>query len=402
MQPNKSSFGEARNEKVSSGWGKWAELRGDREFMEQVAWAEYPLVRRYINSKVSGDEEVDWLEWAAKTCFPKPVKLGLSLGCGSGYLERRILDMGIARRMEGIDLSKEALDLAQKAAQDKPITYRRLDLNYDLLEPERYDFAVSAALLHHITNLEHCLAQVHRSLKKRGLLIMYEFVGPDRFQWTDKQLELINRAYSLLPERYTYNHLTGMVHSEIERRPLHYMIEADPSEAVRSSEILEILSWFFEIVELRMVGGTLLHPLLEGIAGNFDEASHVDRALLGVLMDLEEVQIEEGCLPSDFVVLIGRRRKEKLSQEEAMRVGREKATIITRQEEEILGLNRRLAEAEVQNQKLRKIADEHLAELEKLRRERLGLVEENTVLKSKGLLGTLRFFWGKSRKSEGR
>ena len=289
MDPNKNSFDETRNEKVSSGWGKWAELRGDREFMKQVAWAEYPLIQRYISSRVSGDEEADWLEWAAKACFPEPVKLGLSLGCGSGYLERRILDMGIARRMEGIDLSEEALGLARKATRNKRITYRRLDLNRDRLEPGRYDFVVSAALLHHITNLEHCLAQVHRSLKDRGFLIMYEFVGPDRFQWTDEQIELINRAYSALPERYTFNHLTGMVHPEIERRPLHYMIEADPSEAVRSSEILEILSWFFETVEVRMVGGTLLHPLLEGIAGNFDEASHKDRALMNVLIDVEQV-----------------------------------------------------------------------------------------------------------------
>ena len=75
---------------------------------------------------------------------------------------------------------------------------------------------------------------------------------------------------------------------------------------------------------------------------------------------------------------------------------------MARQETGRLAVNSRPEEAEVQNQNLRKIADEHLAELERLRQERERLIEANTALKSKGLLGALRFLWGKSRKSKGK
>jgi len=161
---------------------------------------------------------------------------------------------------------EDALEIARRSAEGLPITYRRLDLNRDELEPGRYDFVVSAAGLHHVTNLEHCVHQLWRSLKPGGLLLMNEFVGPDRFQWTDEQLEEMNRLFVPLPVEKRHNLMTGVTSERIERRPLAYMIEADPSEAVRSSEIIGTVSLFFEPFVVREFGGTVLHPMLEGIA----------------------------------------------------------------------------------------------------------------------------------------
>ena len=372
-------------------------MRDDPELLTSVAWAEHPLTIEYINSRVSGDGGTYWIDWAAGRFQGGVAELGLSLGSGSGYIERRIIDRGLSRAMEGVDISEEAIRIASGAAGERPITYRRMDLNRDTLEEGKYDFVVSAAALHHVTNLEHLFAQLNRSLKEGGLLIMHEYVGPDRFQWSEEQLDLANRVYDLLPASYKLNRLTGNVHDSIGRRPIADMIQADPSEAVRSSEIQSVASRFFETMERRDVGGSLLHPLLEGIIGNFHPDDTCDTELLKLIIALEKQLVDGGTLPVDFVVSVHRKKKPDLTLEEAMSIGNERSAIISRQEKEILELNDRLVEADRVNRKLSDLAEENRAELEGLRRTVEALSEENAALKSEGPFRALRFIRAKLR-----
>lgn len=396
---------EERERRVIDGWSSWASCRDDGEYMKRIAWAEYPLTAGYINRRISGSEGIDWLQWAGREYFPEPAGLGLSIGCGSGNVERRMLKAGMASRVEAVDVSEEALALARKKADGLPIDYRRVDLNIDELPSGRYDVAVSAATLHHVTNLEHCLWQINAALKPEGLLVLSEFVGPDRFQWTERQLQIINGLYSRLPERYRHNLLTGRTPAVIGRRPLGDMIKADPSEAVRSSEIEGMVGRFFDVVERKEIGGTLLHPMLEGILGNFDEREPVDRALINVLMAAEEKLIEDGDMPSDFVMMVCRRKEPDMSMEKAMEEGNRKLSVITRQEREITELNRRLEEAEEVNRALSEAVEEGNREVDRLKRDRSRLLEENEMLKAHGPLRTLRFVRAKirgSRRERGR
>ena len=387
-----------RNEKVASAWGDFSRRREDAEAMRLVGWAEHPLVARRLNLRASGNENTYWVDWALGALPGVRRGRGLSLGCGSGYIERRIIDLGLASFMEGFDVSEEAVRLASLKAGERPIEYRVLDLNRGELPPERYDFAVSAAALHHVTNLEHCLAQVHRSLKKGGFLVFNEFVGPDRFQWPEERLELVNRIYRLLPDRYRHNFITGLSHPRIERKPLAHMIEADPSEAVRSSELLDVTGVFFDTVSLRKTGGSLLHPLLEGIIGNFSEDGPLDVMLLRGLMALEDQLMRGGHLGSDFVFYTGRKKKPSLPIEEMLKTGGRKMDIITRQEEEILALNRRLEDANVRNSELVRALEIRVEEIRKLRERSERLAAENLALKSEGPLKTLRFLRSKLRR----
>lgn len=55
-------------------------------------------------------------------------------------------------------------------------------------------------MLHHITNLEHLLEQVRIALCPGGLFVVLEYVGPSRFQWSDKVDYLMNRMLAALPK----------------------------------------------------------------------------------------------------------------------------------------------------------------------------------------------------------
>ena len=132
-----------------------------------------------------------------------------------------------------------------------------------------------------------------------------------------------------------------------------------------------------------------LHPLLEGIIGNFEERYPCDAALLEMIIALDGAFTGNGCPSSDFVVLVGRKKKAVPSTVEAPGTGREKMDTVYRQEEEMLELNRRLQEVWRLIMEPGEAEKERTLELEALRCDREMPADENESLKSQGPLRTL-------------
>ena len=85
------------------------------------------------------------------------------------------------------------------------------------------------------------------------------------------------------------------------------MLASDPSEAVRSDEIVPLLAERFDIVERTPLGGSLLQFLLHGIAGNLHDAAA--QPWLELLFEIEDRLMALGEIQSDFVYLAARSRK---------------------------------------------------------------------------------------------
>ncbi len=273
-------------------------------------WSALPSINRIINRRITGDEDGDWLVWLRDEFADGPFDLGLSIGCGTGEVDRAVLELGLCSRMEGVDVAEGALEVARRLAGDRPLEYRREDLETVSIEPGRYDIIFSAATLHHINNLESCVAGLHAGLREGGLLAVCEYTGPPRFQWSPEQLRLVSDIFSFLPWRCRYDHKISGTRRRLERPEVCSMVTGDPSEAVRSSEVLGVIERYFEPLGSRPIAGTLLNPLLAGIAANFDESSESDLAFLRLAAELEELLVEGGALPSDFVVAVYRRRSD--------------------------------------------------------------------------------------------
>ena len=92
----------------------------------------------------------------------------------------------------------------------------------------------------------------------------------------------------------------------ITRPTIEQMISYDPSEAVRSAEIMKILTDRFEIIEKIDFGGTLLQILLEDIAGNFNAESDYDNLLIDMICTIEDILIKNQTIKSDFVFIVCR------------------------------------------------------------------------------------------------
>src|SRR5207249_7745947 len=176
---------------------------------------------------------------------------------------------------EGLDLSDEAVRLASekaRAAGFDHLRYRVADLNKIKLNRETYDVIFGISSVHHVQNLEHLFRQVQQALKPGGYFFLDEFIGPSRFQWTDAQLRTMNDALRRLPKELRRRISDRKKFKDrVVRETVGEVTASDPSEAVRSSEILPLLAQYFELGQMRGYGGAILHQLLYDIAGNFCE-----------------------------------------------------------------------------------------------------------------------------------
>ena len=86
------------------------------------------------------------------------------------------------------------------------------------------------------------------------------------------------------------------------------IVASDPSEAVRSAEIVPLLSEYFRVVEIKGYGGAVLHELLYDIAGNFCEENAGSLDHLRTLFALEDELTAAGELADDFAVVIATTR----------------------------------------------------------------------------------------------
>lgn len=309
MEPIKHFTPQGLNEAPSSPDTPWVLGRG-------IFWLEHLAVRRRVGVKVTGDPKKLPPEllrsFLLTNGYRLPLERGLTLGCGTGNIERGFASMGLVRCHDAIDISEKAIARARELAEQAglhSICYTIGDANEVKLPADTYDIVIGQYSFHHFARLEHVFTEVANTLKKDGILYLNEFIGPTRFQWTDRQLEATNAILKALPKKYrvTESGTKGLV----SRPTIRSMIQRDPSEAVRSAEIIPVMLQYFDVLERRDYGGTILHLLLSGIARNFTSVNKHDEELLDIVFRLEDALIECGDLSSDFTVIIAK-KKEKL------------------------------------------------------------------------------------------
>ncbi len=261
-------------------------------------WMAEELCRRSINEAISGSPNEWPMEWFKRVHCQEPFALGLSLGCGEGALERDARQKGICQQIVGIDISEAALSSAQQAAVNDGIDgidYYRGDFNSLQLAPARYDIVFVHQAMHHVNRLEHCCQQIASTLKDGGLLYLDEYIGPSRTDWCPKLLAEVNTVFTALPASLR---LGSSIPAPIEQH--------DPSEAIRSAEIMAVLEQNFEIVERRDYGGNLLSLILPCLRWESIEPEQRGE-LLTRLIDQEKALLRSGA-SSYYTVVIARPR----------------------------------------------------------------------------------------------
>ena len=302
----------------------WGSTEGTWRSSQWLRWLQHPKVQERISIFLTGDPSKDRYQYFVEQYFRgradgrRRVKRALTLGCGHGEFERGLSKYNFAELHEAVDIADgavaEAVRLAKAEGLDH-IRYRVADLNTIELPQCTYDIVFGISSIHHVANLEHLFLQVELGLKPGGYFVLDEYIGASKFQWPDEQVAVINEEIAKLPSEYKQALSNpSIVKGAVGRPTIEEMDAVDPSEAVRSGEIMRLLPLYFDIVEVKGYGGTLLHMLLDEIAGHFVPDDPRSMEYLQYFFDLEDQMIASGKFQHDFAMIIARRKPTRVEK----------------------------------------------------------------------------------------
>ena len=278
----------------------WDSTSGD----VHTNWWSVPRVQKRWNNLITGDANTDYTTYVIKKYLKdkKNLKL-LSPGCGTGSKELKFAKFDNFGFIEAFDISSERIKVAKENAGRlglKNIQYKIADMQSFKCEKNYYDVIVFDSFLHHIKNLDEILSKIYDSLWNDGIVVINEYVGPNRFQWSKEQLEVSNEALSKLPQLYRKRLNSDKIKTKCYRPGLLRMSLSDPSEAVNSENILPKMRVRFKILEEKPYGGNILHLTLKDISHNFIKENEESNILLDALFKIED-DFLNGSNESDFV-----------------------------------------------------------------------------------------------------
>ncbi len=280
-----------------------------------LVWTNARVVREYLHERVSGHPGCDWVTWMLSRYARGAGLSALVLGGGEGWLERVLARDPRIGKVMGVDIAPEAIEEADRLARQEGLSGRILhaviDLDRDPVPGGPYDLVLAHDAIHHVRDLEGLFDRIGGALAPDGTLLFCEYVGPRRFDFDARRQALLDDALRSLPEKYRrLQGRKGLATRGHRTDPVELAIR-DPSEAVRSDEILPVLRESMDVQEEIPYGGGLLAPLLFELILNFEAGNAADDEILRTLCERERSLMASGDLPSDYVVVAAKKRGER-------------------------------------------------------------------------------------------
>ena len=266
-------------------------------------WNDLDKVKQYKNKLSTGNENLDWID-DIKNKFSNflPFNVVLIVGCGNGWLERRLYDSGIGSNFDAFDVSEKYIDQAKKQSGERSITYFIDDVNKMKHIPEKkYDAIFNFAILHHTEDLDFAMKKLSYCLKQDGLMFNEEYIGPARNQYSDEHLKIMLEVMSDLPEKYR---------SPNRLRPPLANFRVEPTEAIHSDLVKPSFEKYFDTVYERNMNGGIAYQILHNNIENFQDPKD-DEAIkyLDYLLEQDFILSKSEKVPILFWYCVGKPKK---------------------------------------------------------------------------------------------
>lgn len=262
-------------------------------------WTEHPLVAEYVNSCVTGVAWLNGLKGLKAGWAYRPLARALSVGCGTGALERELYYLRVAEKIEGVDISRASLAHARRLNREagvRGVRYRVADFNRLSLPESHYDIVFFHGSLHHANDPDSLLAAVSQALKPDGLLYVDEYVGPSRDEWGDGHLTEAREEFERLAEEW-------------KLWPVNPPLDtSDPSEMIRSSAIRGAIERQFEVLHYSPYWGNFLFPLISALKRR-PVLAEENRPVVARWIEREKELVADGTYRDPlYAVYLGRKR----------------------------------------------------------------------------------------------
>lgn len=265
-------------------------------------WNELPLVLEYINKNITGNKNIIWQK-DILTRFKEnlPFKKVLIIGCGNGWVERELYDLGIGLDFDAFDISNKFLNIARKKVGNRKISYFVADLNKLKLKENNYDAVFNVSVLHHIENISDALRNISKVLKPNGLIFNYEYVGPNQYQYSNEHLKILNEINKSMPERFQ---------TKQSLRPLVEDFElGDNTEAINSELIYNEFNQFFDIIYDKEIMGGIAYPILWNNIEEFQKNDEESKRILNQILVKDNEYTKSEKIPNLHSYFVAKSRK---------------------------------------------------------------------------------------------
>jgi len=273
-------------------------------------WNDFPLVLEYMCENFTGDKNKWWMTDFQERFCAEPFEKGLFINCGNGWVERTFIDLKIVNRATAFDYSRDLIQEAQHEKGDRTIDYFQADVNRLDFDSERFDLIVNVAALHHVQYINRFCVILCRAIKKNGIFVNFDYIGPHRNQYSNRHWGYIRDINQSMPER---------IRKEPFVKPhLPTMLQADPTEAIHSELILETVNRYFDIFERHDTGGGIAYEILTHNPKLLKIPPEEIDPFIDWVLSMDKKFTEENKVPPLFSYFIARPKKEVLENIELL------------------------------------------------------------------------------------
>jgi ubiquinone/menaquinone biosynthesis C-methylase UbiE len=262
-------------------------------FISSYFW-NIPRVLERWNILVTGNKDINYIDYLTHNFLKDKTQLKL-LSLGSGICNREIelaQHSNIFKEVVCLDIADNLLQIAAKSAKDKNVNnIKFIHQNIDDFEFKESDFDIVffKSSLHHFDKIDEFLStKIRQTLKPDGLLIINEFVGATRHQFSKEQINSINEAIAIIPKKFRIRFKSKYVKTKYRGVGVLRMIMADPSECIDSESIIPAIHKHYKTIQEKPYGGNLLMSALRDISHHFYELNDEKEEILNHLFLLED------------------------------------------------------------------------------------------------------------------
>jgi len=197
------------------------------EFMKRAPIDSNWSLKRYEKSLIHGFERGKFFVTILREYVNLKIVKILDVGCGEGFISSEIAK--VCSDVTGIDLDEVKLNLARLRAEEEKISVVYENANaYNLpFMTETFDVVICSYLIEHVDSHEKLINEIHRVLKKGGILFL---AGPNKLwpieshvhlpflqflpkKWQNKSVRFFKRGDSCLYINYpTYFGIISILH----------------------------------------------------------------------------------------------------------------------------------------------------------------------------------------------
>ena len=245
-----------------------------------------------FNYLVTGDPKISRFEYACRKYLMDRKVIAASLGCGSGEHEISWARQETFSRIDCCDISPIRIQTATKNANNAGLgdilNFTCADVLRTHFPTSYYDVIILESALHHLSPLDQVMMMIKNMLKPGGLIFMTDFIGPTKFQWHPRQLQVVNALIELLPHKYLFEK-NGQRIQRLFKPSYLRMHLMDPSEAVESGNIVPSLRSHFQELEFKNAGGAIINHLFPSLLHNFHRDDTESQRWLRICVEVEDL-----------------------------------------------------------------------------------------------------------------